>query len=133
MANLPVADVAAVVGVSDDEVTIGAGIVDDADVVVDVDDDEMEADIIGDFSIGVGVDEDVEGSVVDADQVIAEPLFLSSLFRSAYSALICPVSCMPKSVTGSGRSQETNCTSMKKSPLFDPLPLSDPVVSLRSK
>ena len=93
LANLPVADVAAVVGVSDDEVKIGAGIVDDADVVVDVDDDEMEADIMGDFGIGVGVDEDVAGSVVDADHVIAEPLFLRSLSRSAYSALNRPVNC----------------------------------------
>ena len=88
-----VADVAAVVGVPDDEnemapdheVEMGADVVEDVDVIVDVDEDEKEADV-GGFGIGVGVDEDVEISVADADHVIAEPLDLRSLSRSVYSA-----------------------------------------------
>ena len=94
LANVPVADVAAAVGVpndenemADDEVKMEADVVEGVDVVVDVDEDEIEADVIGDVGVaaGVGVDENVMISAVDVDHVIAERLDLRLFSRSEYS------------------------------------------------
>ena len=84
LANSPVADVtdvAAVVGILDDEneiadaeVEIESDVVEDVDVVVDVNEDEKEAGVIVDTGVGVGVIEDVYAmiSAVIVDHVIGE-------------------------------------------------------------
>ena len=90
-----VADVAAVVGVPDDENQIAdvediieADAVEDGDVV-DVDEDKIEVGVIGDtgvgVGVGVGVDEYVMVSAVDVDHVIGERSDLHLCSRSENS------------------------------------------------
>ena len=111
LANSPFADVAAVVGVPDDENEIAdaedeieADFVEDFGFVFDVDVDEIEADIIKDT--GVGVDEFVTIAAVDADHVIGERSDLRSFSRSEHSPRIGLASYMLKLATGWEISEE---------------------------
>ncbi|KAM0797173.1 hypothetical protein BDR22DRAFT_892492 [Usnea florida] len=117
----PFADVAAVVGIPDDENEIAdaedeikADFVEDFGVVFDVDVDEIEANIVRDT--GVGVDEFVTISAVDVDHVIGERSDLRWFSRSEYSPRIGLVNYMLKLATGWKISEEDELRANGKIP-----------------
>ena len=123
LANSPVADVAGVFGVPDDENELvdaadelEADIVEDVDVVVDVDEDKIEADVIGDTCVGVGVDEFVTIFAINVDHVIGERSDLRLFSRSEYGHRVDILNFHAKTCYGGEISEEDELLANKKIP-----------------